>query len=243
MDFVSFLRKEAFDNLIVPAGYILDVQGWVNAGFDECLGIVCEHLKSKGDAGSGIVVEVGSWKGLSANKMANVFKAQGVKIGGIVCVDTWLGAPECWTREGREHPDFNLKRIHGYPSLFYTFVLNTKTLGNHDVITPFPIASVQGADVLRHYGLRAAAIYIDAAHEFKPVLSDLDAYFDVLEEDGIMWGDDYNPTWPGVCEAVNAFAAHHGLELTVVASNWILKHKKSTNISRKVKANGKQMPT
>ena len=83
---------------------------------------------------------------------------------------TWLGAPEFWTwglldrsRGG------SLKPIHGFPTVYYTFLSNVHRAGVQDVIAPLPISSLQGAQVLAHYGCQADAIYIDGSHEYDAV--------------------------------------------------------------------------
>jgi hypothetical protein len=51
----------------------------------------------------------------------------------------------------------------------------------------------------------ADLIYIDASHEYGPVKDDIAAFWPLLNDNGIMLGDDYSPSWKGVVQAVNEF--------------------------------------
>lgn len=219
MEFFWHLRASAFDGLDAT-GYKPDLQGWVNAGFDACLAKVTQVMRSRPGA---LFLEVGSWKGASACRIAEAFKSAGVQAS-IICIDTWLGAPEFWTSAGLNDPTrgISLARVNGYPSVFYTFTKNVKAMGHSDMIAPLPLSSTQAADVLASYGLKARGMYIDGAHEYEAVLADLATYYKLLEPGGIMWGDDYDRGWPGVVRAVDEFAARHKLKLVVEGSNWVL---------------------
>ena len=137
---------------------------------------------------------------------------------------TWLGAPEFWTwglldrtRGG------SLKPVHGFPSVYYTFLSNVHRAGVQGVIAPLPISSLQGAQVLAHYGCQADAIYIDGSHEYDAVLADLRAYWPLLKPGGgVCFGDDYCAEWPGVRAAVDEFAALNELKLEVHGIVWFV---------------------
>ncbi len=82
-----------------------------------------------------LIIEVGTWKGGSALRMADILKeikspAQ------IICVDTWLGALEFWNRH--EHPERHaaLKLVNGYPSVYYEFLANVCHAGHQKRIVP-----------------------------------------------------------------------------------------------------------
>ena len=57
-------------------------------------------------------------------------------------------------------------------------------------LSKLPISSSQAADVLEHWGVRADAIYIDAAHAFDPAFEDMTKYWPLLKPGGILFGDD-----------------------------------------------------
>ena len=55
-------------------------------------------------------------------------------------------------------------------------------------------------------------VYIDAAHEYEPVLADLEAWFPKVKRGGFICGDDYTAGWPGVVKAVGEFfGGRHGV--------------------------------
>jgi hypothetical protein len=188
-EFEQELSSGAYDQLDIT-GHKVDLQGWVNCGFPSAFKKAIEGTTDP------LVIEVGTYKGASAVVMAQTLQGRGK----ILCVDTWLGAPEFWW-DVRDMP-----KINGYPSIFFTFTKNIKTLGLQNVITPFPISSQQAADVLKRYHVQADVIYIDGSHEYEAVLSDIKAYWPLLRPGGVMLGDDFDPgCHPGVTKAVREF--------------------------------------
>ena len=216
--FVQWLKDSAYGSLDTT-GHSLDIGGWMDESF---LQVFDGIVRKRGPGSPLMVIEVGSWKGLSTNTMAEVLKRYGLSSSSsIIAVDTWLGAPEFWTW-GLEDPTrgLSLKLVDGYPTVFYTFTKNAKLLGNSDVIAPFPISSLQGADVLKQKGIVADVIYVDASHEYAAVKQDIEAYWELLKPGGVMLGDDYSQNWPGVCQAVNEFAQSRGISPTFSGVVW-----------------------
>lgn len=152
-----------------------------------------------------IIIEVGSWRGSTAIWMASIVKKLNLNCV-IICIDTWLGSPEHWLQKGGGiWGDENLNRKHGYPQLYYTFLNNIMVKQCHDVIVPLPLPSESAIKVLERKKIMADLIYIDAAHEFEPVYRDIKYYWERLNPDGILFGDDYIG-WDGVTQAANQFA-------------------------------------
>ena len=184
-----------------------DLQGW---GFDSP---IFEHVIAKCRPRK--IVEVGSWKGASANRMAGLLK----KYGGrppeaqLVCVDTWLGSVEHWLDRSRPTMFASLNLKWGRPQLYYQFVANVIHCGNQDMIIPFPATSQVAAQFLAAKRMFADAIYIDAGHEYDDVIADLNAFWQVLRPGGVMFGDDYDPTWSEVMRAVQTFAGMNRLSI------------------------------
>jgi len=202
-DFIKLLKDEAY------AG--LDTIGHVPDFFGLCrsdLAPVFQHLLESRFCGRKelLVVEVGSYVGWSAIKMAEVCASRGVKVT-ILCVDTWLGSPEFYTQSHWLH----LKKVQGYPTIFHHFTRNIKSLGFHDVIVPLPLASASAAELLAHYKVEPDLIYVDAAHEYESVKMDLSYYWKLLKSGGVMFGDDFS--WPGVKKAVEEFCAEKIVQL------------------------------
>ena len=220
-EFVARLRRQAFSELDTSS-HAVDLQGWVNPGFDDALTRASEHLAAQAADAGVTVVEVGSWKGASTCRIAERLKALGREATTLVAVDTWLGAPEFYTW-GLEDParGASLAPDRGYPTVFYTFTKNVKALGHADVVAPFPMSSHQAAAVLGHHGLSADALYLDASHEYEAVLQDLQHWFPIVRAGGMLWGDDYSD-WPGVRRAVDEFAALHDLPVEVLHTQWVM---------------------
>ena len=195
-----------------------DDHGWM----DPCIMGVFSRLRPWTAARPLLLVEVGSWKGQSA--MAFAKRLQEIGEGNkLVCIDTWLGAPEFWTWGLRDRSrGGSLKRCFGLPHVYYTFLSNIFRKNLQDVVAPFPISSAQGAEVLRHYQCQADAVYVDGSHEEAAVLGDMHDYWAVLAPGGVMFGDDYCDEWPGVRAAVQTFASSHGVSVEVHGIVWFL---------------------
>lgn len=186
-----------------PAGnFAIDLQGW---GQDSP---IFEHVISTYRPSR--MIEVGTWKGASAIKTADLMKRYHVEDPQLICVDTWLGSIELWL-DPRFFPSLALK--WGRPELYNTFMTNVIRTGHADVIVPFPVDTSTAAKFFLHKGLQADAIYLDASHEYQDVAVDLIAYWNVLRPGGVFIGDDYLDCWPGVVHAVNQFATRLGLSV------------------------------
>jgi hypothetical protein len=156
------------------------------------------------------ICEVGSWKGRSAINMARLVKTLALDTE-IVCVDTWLGSPEHWLKQEPEWYS-SLRIRNGMPQLYNTFLANIIRAGVTDVVTPFPMTSENAAMVFMKLGIKFDIIYIDAAHEYGSVKRDIVAYYDLLQNDGLLIGDDFI-VWPEVTRAAKEFAREHRLPL------------------------------
>ena len=211
--FINKLKTNAYNNLSIE-NHTPDLNGWIDRDFNSTF---VSFLKPD----TNIVIEVGTWKGCSTIRMADCMKAAGIQSPTIIAVDTWLGAPEFWTW-GIDDPTrgISLNCQNGYPSVFYTFTKNVKSYGYDNIIAPFPISSIQGADVLKYYKITADIIYVDAAHEYEPVKADIKHYWNILKQGGVMFGDDYADYWPGVKQAVNEFVYENNLKLSVNGVVW-----------------------
>lgn len=191
----------------------LDLAGWVAPDFVPSFRDIANKLPD-----SPLIIEIGTWKGASTNLMANILKETRKQFE-IVAVDSFLGSSEMWTW-GRDEAErgLALKRVNGYPTLYMTFLKNVILQDNTDLITPFPLSSVQAGEVLKYYKIQADAIYVDASHEENAVYSDLCAFWPLLKTGGIMFGDDWN--WRGVQTAVERFAEETKLTVQLSGIIW-----------------------
>jgi len=166
-----------------------------------------------------LIVEVGSWLGASAIRMAHHLGEQGIS-GTIVCVDTWLGSPVHWrTAEYRGE----LRIMNGYPQLYYAFLANVMAAGHAGTILPLPQPSDNAARLLEELKLQAQLVYIDADHEATSVYNDLTNYWPLVAPGGTMFGDDFIADWPGVVRAVQMFAAKLGVQPEIDGNKWIIR--------------------
>lgn len=161
-----------------------------------------------------IYVEVGCWKGASAIHAAKLMKKHDID-GVVLTIDTWLGGEEHFGRG-------DLHRNAGYPQLYYQFLANCVHENCHDRIVPIPTTSHIGSVVLKRNEIYADIVYLDASHEYQDVVADLESYSLLLSPSGIIIGDDYHWTWPGVVRAVQEFSQKHDLDLYIWNSKFIL---------------------
>jgi hypothetical protein len=170
-----------------------------------------------------VVIEVGSWKGTSAIRMAKLLKEQNADAA-ILCIDTWLGAVEHLTASVSV-PGWDIRPYlkHGYPSLYYQFLANVMHSQCQDMIIPIPNTSVNAARWLLNQKIPADLIYVDASHEEDDVYQDLCHYWKLLRPGGIMFGDDWHAYWYGVICAVNRFIKERGLGLQIIDQKWLTK--------------------
>jgi acetyltransferase-like isoleucine patch superfamily enzyme len=177
----------------LPFSYAPDVQGW-----DSEHTIFAETIRTTRPR---LIVEVGTWKGASALHMANICRDLGLPTE-IVCIDTWLGNWQHWSRDsGGIGSRDDLKIVNGMPRLYYQFMSNVLHAGFENMITPLPLTGVAGAKLFEHFKIAPDLIYIDGDHEYESVLFDLRLWVKQLAPGGVLIGDDYN--WPTVRRAVD----------------------------------------
>lgn len=198
----------------LPFRYEKDLQGWGSTS--SVFSSVISELKP------GLIVEVGTWKGASALHMASICRAQKLATE-IVCIDTWLGNWQAWSRSEGVGSREDLKIHNGLPRLYYQFMSNVVAMQMQDIITPLPLTGVAGAKLFKHMNIRPPVIYIDGDHEYESVIFDLSLWLDVLAPGGVIIGDDY--AWPGVRRAVTELLAKKDLDLQIIGEKFTLRRK------------------
>ena len=161
------------------------------------------------------IIEIGSWKGHSANHMIDVCRENNIDAR-IVCVDTFLGGPEHWLLPGALE---SLQRKNGQPTILNGFLANTIARGNVGKVFPLCLDSPAAASVLAHFDFKADLIFVDAAHDYDAVTRDILKYYPLLSADGVMFGDDYQ--FKPLADAVHDCARKLGLEVLVHARKWV----------------------
>jgi len=168
-------------------------------------------------SGPKIVVDVGVWKGQSTINMAGAMKSNGVD-GVVIAVDTFLGSPEHWARER------NLfGRQNGRPDLYDIFLSNVAKAGLTDYVVPLAQTSATASKILRRAGIVPTVVHVDAAHEYREALNDIDDYWGLLQAGGYLIGDDYDENWPGIIQAAGEFSARVKRPLVIEPPKFILR--------------------
>lgn len=181
-----------------------DTQGWCGHG----------HILEKyvDLAKPNLIIEVGTWKGLSAIIMAKKLKSLDLE-SKVLCIDTWLGASEHWDDMFGSESNVGMVQYmeHGMPlGLYYQFLANVIRENVTDYIVPLPSTSRSAAEILALNSIKADLIYIDASHIYEEVLDDCNNYSKLLNDKGYMIFDDYSDTWQGVKQAVDIFLQFEG---------------------------------
>jgi hypothetical protein len=169
-----------------------------------------------GSTGANVVIDLGVWKGQSSITLARAMKEAGIE-GCVIGIDTFLGSSEHWRSDMS-----TFTRRHGMPDLYRTFMDNVFHAGVADYVVPLPQTASAAALILERCGIRATIAHIDAAHEYREVLQDIEAYWNLLLPGGFLIGDDYVDGWPGVIRAAGEFSARHVRPLTIEPPKWIL---------------------
>ena len=167
-----------------------------------------------------LIIEVGTWKGASAIRMATLLRELGHP-GKILCIDTWLGAIEFWEDQADAERFQQLACHHGYPQVYYHFLANVCYAGFQDTIVPFPFHSAGAAVWLLRRQIEADMIYIDASHDHDDVYQDLNDYFAIVRQGGVLFGDDWE--WIGVRSAVERFARECHLKIEHLHDVWVIR--------------------
>lgn len=183
----------------------IDLQGW-NSDHP-----IFEELVNK--TKPKVIIEVGTWKGRSARRWADLSDAD------LYCIDTWLGGIDHFLSDKPQdgmNPD-----EHGSPRIYEQFLRNFADHPAAHRIHPVRQTSLNGARALAARGLFADLIYIDGSHEYEDAYADICAYLPLLAPNGVLFGDDYG--FPGVQVAVHRFAIERQRQIRLVDRNfWII---------------------
>jgi len=144
-----------------------------------------------------IIIELGSWLGLSTRWLLDNSKAD------VIAIDHWNGSTPS-------------EKI---PLLYETFLSNC--WGYRNRLIPMRTTTLVGIEEVRKMGIKPNLIYVDAGHDYDSALADIKACLEF--EHCILVGDDFNPnSWPGVVRAVWEEANNAGLDLRVHGSAWTI---------------------
>jgi hypothetical protein len=148
-----------------------------------------------------LVIELGSWLGLSTRYIAD--RAPNAV---VVAVDHWRGSPE-----HHRHPEWRAM----LPRLYETFLaLCWEYRGR---IVPLRMTTLEGLRTVAEFGLEPALIYVDAEHSAEAVTAEVELARRLFPR-AVLVGDDYD--WPGIAPAVCDAARRHGLALETLGTRW-----------------------
>lgn len=204
---------------IDPNSYEKILYGWndENKIFDRLV----EEIRPK------YILEIGSWLGSSAIHMGNAVKRVGLDTK-IVCVDTWLGSRDFI---GKKFPGDRSKLVcNGMPNAYRYFLANIKREDLQDVVIPLPQTSSNALRFLSEEGIKFDMIYVDGSNQYEDIISDIDLSWNVLANEGVIFGDDYlNFSYPQINAAVNSFVYKNRIrdQFSVDSDNnfWSIKKK------------------
>jgi predicted O-methyltransferase YrrM len=134
-------------------------------------------------------VEVGVFKGRSAAFMATEIVNSGKDIK-FYAVDHFEGSPE----------HGNIK-----DTLFTEAMSNLQPVIDAGAVTVIPLPSLEAVNSFEDESVDF--VFIDAAHDYESVKADIYAWWSKVKSGGILAGDDYQPSWQGVIQAVNEFSS------------------------------------
>ena len=144
------------------------------------------------------IVDVGSWMGKSTCHFAKLIPKDGI----VFAVDHFLGS--------------------GLPiesNLFQQFLSNVVHEQLTDQIVPVRMNSANAARKLQNTDIPIDLVYIDAAQDYDSVINDLRSWYPLIENHGILCGDDWR-----VCDvqsAVTEFAQEKNLFLYTKGDFWM----------------------
>ncbi len=144
-----------------------------------------------------LIVELGSWLGKSAR-----FMLEAAPQATVLCVDHWLGSPECQR-----------------PQLYETFLRNLWPW--RDRVTAMRVGTIEGLHQIHGLGLTPQLIYVDAAHDYENVLADVTTSLDLFPAARIV-GDDWL-YYEGVRRAVTELARAREMSICRDENAWALR--------------------
>jgi glycosyltransferase involved in cell wall biosynthesis/predicted O-methyltransferase YrrM len=147
-----------------------DPQGWLDHSTREKLR---ELLAARA---AHVVVELGSWLGLSTRFLAEQLPPNGK----VYAVDTWLGSEEINRQAAMA------RRL---PDLYQRFLSNVIHAGLTDRIVPVRMTTVEAAAAL---DVLPDLVFVDASHQEADVYADIMAWYPRLMPGGVLCGDDWN---------------------------------------------------
>ncbi len=165
-------------------------------------------------------IEVGSFQGRSACYLCEYIKSQGKDIK-VICVDAWPDKEDLEKFEDKGiGQGAEKEEINKLPkSLYDTFIENMTNAGVMNYIEPHRGFSNEIAKELSHE--KYAMVFIDASHSYSGCMSDLELYWPLVQEKGLMMGHDFG--CEGVNKAVTEFFGKLNINVESIKGSWLVR--------------------
>lgn len=181
-----------------------DIQGWFD--FENLYSSIVDLCSQEKETR---FLEVGTWLGRSTCFLAGLAKAWS-KPFTIYAVDTFKGEETCqFQKEAVAANNGSIKKL---------FIKHVKDLGLKDYIIPIESKSTECLKFIPK-GTKFHVVFIDADHSYEAVKNDLNYLWDVVQENGIICGHDYQLD---VKRAVDEFAIEKNSQVQKYSTCWII---------------------
>jgi len=181
------------------------IPGWCN--YTETYDMIVDDI-----ADDGKIVEIGSFLGRSTHYLATALVNAGKENVKIYCVDTFEGSTE--------HSGLNLPK-----DFSHMFKENLQYFIGRNMVIPCQGRSDSKTILCQFAEESIDYIMVDGAHEYEPVMEDIENWWPKLKPTGTMFGDDYllESVKQAVPHSLNkigspAFGANSSVEQTWYAS-------------------------
>lgn len=206
--FLSSLTLQANDELPAPYSDLETVMPYSGHGWYMNAAPMEELLKKRNVK---VVIELGSWMGKSTKHIAETIPEDGI----VYAVDHWLGNPQSRV---------NTPQL--IPTLYEQFLSNMIHSGLAHKVVPLRMTTQEAIEYFYENDIVPDLVYVDASHEEHDVYNDVCAYYPLIEENGIICGDDWGFGDLPIQRAVKRFANEHNLRIET-PNNWFWElHKK-----------------
>lgn len=141
----------------------------------------------------GLMVEIGSFRGRSLASVAENIKRKRLQVLSVDIFDKVIA-------EDYVEPDVYAKR----EGMLDDFLLTIEQFGIREHVDVLAAKSIDAAKMLSDQ--QFDLVFIDADHSYEAVKADIEAWWPLVKEGGIMAGHDYDHNtrqWPGVYKAVH----------------------------------------
>lgn len=165
-----------------------------------------------------VIIELGSWFGESAIFQATLLPENGT----LYAIDNWIAQADIEAHIHIMKRNGDNELANKVPELYHQFLSNVINAGQAHKIIPVRMKTLEAAKAL---DIKADLIYVDASHDEESVYQDIINWYDKLNEDGIMCGDDWiyaDPITniPGVQLGVKKAAKQLGLDIKTHGTFW-----------------------